>query len=185
MTSSFKPSPSRVSLVAALARNGVIGRRNALPWHLPEDLKRFKALTLGHPVVMGRKTFDSILASLGKPLPGRTNVVVSRSGTPSLLGVESRWENVHVAASLEEALRIAGGTGEIFIIGGAQLYALALPRADRLYLTEVLADVEGDVFFPAVARSAWREISREHGTGENGLAYDFAVYDRSPESQVR
>ena len=166
----------RLSLIAALAKNRVIGRGNTLPWHLPADLKRFKSLTLGHPVIMGRKTFESIVALLGKPLPGRDNIVISRSaGHPRA----AQWTGAQVrfAASLDEALR--GITAEeVFVIGGAEIYALALPVADRLHLTEILADVEGDAYFPKFARGEWHEMSRESGEAAGALPFDFVVYDR-------
>jgi dihydrofolate reductase len=158
-----------VSLVAAVAANGVIGSGNALPWHLPEDLRRFKAITLGHPVIMGRKTYESI----GRPLPGRRNIVVSRNAAFVATGCET-------AASLEAAIAAcAGSAEEIFVIGGAQLYAEALPRARRLYLTEIRREFPGDARFPEFDRKDWCETAREtHRSGE-GLEYDFAVYERA------
>ena len=170
------PSP-RVSLVAALAANRVIGRGNSLPWHIPEDLKRFKALTLGHPVIMGRKTFDSILAILGKPLPGRLNIVLTRSAHQSDY---NRFPEVRLAAALDQAIASAAGTDEVFVIGGAEIYALALPQANRLYLTEILGDVEGDTYFPERNSGEWRETNRQPGGTEmhTGARYEFAVYDR-------
>jgi dihydrofolate reductase len=160
-----------VSLLVAVARNGVIGRDNALPWHLPEDLKRFKALTLGHPVVMGRKTYESIVARTGGPLQGRENVVVTRQAGYAAPGCR-------VVHSLQAALSAVAGAQEIFVIGGADIFALALPLATRLDMTEVHADVEGDVVFPDYDRSAWRELSREPGAGAGDLRYDFVVYER-------
>ena len=135
-----------ITLIAALAANGVIGDRNALLWHISEDLKHFKELTSGHPVIMGRKTYES----LGRPLPNRLNIVVSRSCT--------QIDGCTVAGSLEEALRAAAATDseECFIIGGAQIYAQAMPLADRLCLTIVERDYEGDTSFPAWDRTAWR-----------------------------
>lgn len=163
-----QPRRPRVSLIAAVAANGVIGDNNALPWRLPEDLRRFKALTLGHPVIMGRKTFESI----GRPLPGRRNIVISRNREYAAAGCE-------VAASLEAALEACrNGSDEVFIIGGAQIYAEALPLAQRLYLTEISRDFEGDARFPAFDRNRWRETSRERQRTPEGLAFDFAVYDR-------
>jgi dihydrofolate reductase len=160
---------SRISLIAAVARNGVIGAGNALPWRLPEDLRRFKALTLGHPVIMGRKTYESI----GRPLPGRRNIVVTRNAGFSADGCET-------AASIEAAIdACAGTTDEIFIIGGAQIYAAALPRAERLHLTEVRADFAGDAHFPAFDRGHWRETWRERHRTEAGLEFDFATYERT------
>ena len=141
------------------------------------DLKRFKRLTLGHSVVMGRKTFDSILAMLKKPLPGRTSIVVSRN--PASVHIAPGWTGVLAVASLEEALRQAPGDGEIAVIGGAQIYALALPLATRMYLTEVEAEVAGDAYFPDWDRSAWQETARETGPqGADGLAFDFVTYER-------
>lgn len=160
----------RLSLIAAVAANGVIGSDNALPWRLPEDLKRFKALTLGHPVIMGRRTHESI----GRPLPGRRNIVISRNKEYAASGCE-------VAASLGAALdacRIGNEGDEVFIIGGAQIYAEALPLARRLYLTEIRADYPGDARFPAFERGTWRETTREHHRAESGIEFDFAVYER-------
>ena len=159
----------RISLIAALARNGVIGIENRLPWRLPEDLAHFKALTLGHPVIMGRKTFES----LGRPLPGRTNVVITRNP-------DYRPDGCLIAASIASALALCGDADEAFFIGGAELYAQALPLAERLYLTEVAVDAEGDARFPDFDRDAFREISRESRRGEKGdaLAFDFVVYER-------
>jgi dihydrofolate reductase len=140
----------RVSLIAAVAANGVIGRDGGLPWRLPEDLKRFRALTLGHHIVMGRKTYESI----GRLLPGRTTVIVTRQRDYAVPGAI-------VARSIEDALAQCAGDDEVFVIGGAQIYQAALPIADRLYLTEVMAEVEGDTRFPAFDRQRWRERSRE------------------------
>jgi dihydrofolate reductase len=159
----------RITIIAALARNRVIGKDDRMPWHISEDLKRFKALTLGHPVVMGRKTFQSI----GKPLPGRDNIVVTRSHALAAPGCR-------VVHTLAEALAAAQGAAEVFVIGGAEIYALALPLADRLLLTEVDAAVDGDAYFPDFDRGAWREISREPGSapGPDGLRYDFVTCER-------
>jgi len=156
-----------VSLVAALARNRVIGTGNRLPWHLPEDLKRFKRLTMGAPVIMGRKTHQSILEQAGRPLPGRRNIVVTRQA-------DARWDGCEVARSLDDAIALAGEAPEVFVIGGAELYRLALPRADRLYLTLIDADYEGDTFFPAFDPADWRETAREPGAG-----FAFVTYERS------
>lgn len=159
----------RLSLIAAVAANGVIGSGNALPWRLPEDLKRFKALTLGHPVIMGRKTYESI----GRPLPGRRNIVISRDAAFSAEGCET-------AGSLDAAIAsCAGTTDEVFVIGGAQLYAEALQVAQRMYLTEILREYPGDAHFPAFQRAAWRETAREHLSSADGTEFDFAVYDRT------
>ena len=152
-----------VSLVAALARNRVIGAGNRLPWHLPEDLKRFKRLTMGSPVIMGRRTHESI----GRPLPGRRNIVVTRQAG-------ARWDGCEVARSLDAAIALAGNAPEVFVIGGAELYRLALPRADRLHLTLIDADHRGDAFFPAFDPADWRETAREPGAG-----FAFVTYERA------
>lgn len=153
----------RVSAIVAVAENGCIGKDNDLPWHIPEDLKRFKAVTMGKPIIMGRKTFESIVARLGKPLPGRSSIVVSRGGFAA--------EGATVCPDIESAITKAGelaqaqGLDEIFIGGGAQIYALALPQTDRIYLTKVHQAVEGDAFFPALNPQDWRETSREDFDG--------------------
>jgi dihydrofolate reductase len=157
-----------ISLVAALARGRVIGIENRLPWHLPEDLQRFKRLTMGAPVVMGRKTHESI----GRALPGRRNIVVTRQP-------RAAWNGCSVAHSLDEALALGSDAPEVFVIGGAELYAQALPRADRLYLTLVDADCSGDAFFPEFDPAAWRETAREPGVSASGLGYTFVTYVRA------
>lgn len=164
---------ARVTLVAALARNRVIGQRNALPWRLAEDLRRFKALTLSHPVIMGRRTHESILGVIGRPLPGRVNIVVTRSPDYAAPGCI-------VAASLAAAIAAAGPAVEIFVIGGAEIYRAALAGAHRLHLTEIDADFDGDAWFPDLPPGAWREASRESrppGT-EFAHGYAFVVYER-------
>ncbi len=165
----------RISLVAAMAEDGIIGRDGGLPWHLPDDLKRFRALTTGHHVVMGRRTHQSI----GRALPGRTNLVLSRD--PSY-----RAPGCQVVRSLEEALEVASAAGEdeAFVIGGAAVYADALARADRIYLTRVGARVDGDVRFPALDAGAWVESSREEHVADTRHAYPFvlSVLDRAPPS---
>ncbi len=145
----------KISLIVAVAENGVIGRNGALPWHVPSDLKTFRRLTIGKPVVMGRKTYDSI----GKPLPGRDNIVVTRDAGFSAGGTER-------AASVDDALDIARrkaterGVDEIMVIGGAEIFALTLPLADRIYLTRIHARPDGDVTFPEPDPGIWREVSR-------------------------
>lgn len=164
-----------LSLIAALAENRVIGRDNKLPWYLPNDLKYFKAVTYGKPVLMGRKTWES----LGRPLPGRTNIVITRQRDYAAVGAK-------VVASLDEALRLAeqvaliDGVDECVVIGGAEIYAQALPRCDRLYLTEVHACVAGDAYFPEFVRAEWREEKRERfsAEGPNPYDYSFVVYGR-------
>jgi dihydrofolate reductase len=161
---------SRIAIIAAVARNGVIGHRNRMPWHLPEDFKRFRRLTLGHAVIMGRRTFESI----GKPLAGRNNIVVTRSPDWTRSGC-------HAAHSFEAALAAIPEPQDAFVIGGAEIYALALPIACRLYLTEIERDFEGDAFFPEFDRSRWRETSRESRVldGVGGFSYHFVAYDPS------
>jgi dihydrofolate reductase len=163
-----------VSIVVAVAANGVIGRGNRLPWHLPEDLAHFKRLTLGHPVVMGRRTFESIIAALGKPLPGRTSIVVTRAPGRSLPGAVT-------VGSLDAAIAAAGDAAEVFVIGGAEIYRLALARADRVYLTRIEAAFDGDVTFPALDPAEWREVSRESHppAGERTFGFTFVRLDRA------
>lgn len=156
----------RVHLIAALARDDVIGANGKMPWHLPEDLKRFKALTMGHPVVMGRKTWDSI----GRPLPGRANIVVSRSAT-SLPGAT-------IARSLDEALALCAGASDAFVIGGGEIYREALPRASVLDLTLIDASFPGDTTFPLIDHVRWDVVAREEHVGANGLRYAFVTYER-------
>jgi len=159
-----------IALVAAIARGGVIGRDNTIPWRLPEDVAYFKALTTGHPVVMGRRTWCS-LPDRFRPLPDRRNVVVTRN--PAWHG-----EGAERAASLGEALQLLGGEARVFVIGGAELYAAALPVADQLLLTEIDADVEGDTFFPPFDRAAFDEVSRERHVSADGTPFSFVVYAR-------
>lgn len=162
-----------VSLVVAVAENGVIGRDGGLPWHLPDDLRYFKRVTLGKPVVMGRKTFESI----GRPLPGRPNVVLTR---------DTAWsaDGVSVTHSFDQALAVAaaqaGEDGEVMVIGGADLFAMALPRASRLYLTEVRLQPDGDVYFPPFDHEEWREVERRPGQpdAEGRHTHDFVVLYR-------
>lgn len=166
----------RLSVIVAAAENGVIGRDNALPWHLPEDLAYFRRVTMGKPLIMGRRTFESI----GRPLPGRTNIVISRN--PRFTA-----EGIRVVASLDDALQLArdialaDGVDELLVIGGAEIYAQAIPRADRLYLTMVHAVVEGDAFLPPIDWREWREAGRERhrGSGDNPHDYSFLVYERT------
>jgi dihydrofolate reductase len=162
----------RLSLIAAVARNGIIGRDNRMPWRLPSDLKRFKALTVGHPVVMGRKTFQSI----GKPLPGRDNIVVSRHA----FAADGATVAPTLAAAMARADSAAGAGGEVFIIGGAEIYRQAMAMADRLYITEVALDPEGDAAFPAIDPAVWRVTAREKVKQPEGdtAASSLVVYDR-------
>jgi len=159
----------RVSLIVAMAKNRVIGVNNTLPWHLPADLKHFKALTMGHHIVMGRKTYESI----GMPLPGRTSVVVTRNANYSVPGVV-------VVNSLAAAITACGNDKEIFVIGGAELYRQAIALADRIYLTEIDADIPGDAHFTELDGKLWQETGRvSHAPDEKNLhPYHFVVYDR-------
>ena len=154
----------RSSLVVAMARNRVIGRENQLPWRLPADLAFFKRITMGHPVIMGRRTHESI----GKPLPGRRNIVVTANR-----GYEA--PGCIVVHSLNEAFRAAGNAEEVAIIGGSSIFEAGLPLADRIYLTEVDAEVEGDVVFPRFDRSAWRETELERHAPDARHAYPFRI----------
>ena len=161
-----------VNIIVAVADNGAIGKDNSLLWHIREDLKYFKKVTMGCPVIMGRRTFESI----GRPLPGRQNIVVSKSGTQALP------EGVLPAGSLEEAVSKAEGD-EMFVIGGGQIYRQALPLADRLYVTEVHVTVEdADTFFPEIDARQWEEESRTapQTDAESGIEYEFVVYRRKP-----
>ncbi len=169
----------KLSLVWAMAQNRVIGRNNKLPWYLPEDLKYFKRITLGKPVIMGRKTYDSI----GKPLPGRISIVVTRNPHWSAEGVKT-VDSLAAARKLCEHIEEIDGTNEAMVIGGAEIYAQAMPLADRLYLTEVHANVEGDAVFPEFDRGDWVEVSREdfEASGPNPYNYSFLVLDKRPAS---
>jgi dihydrofolate reductase len=160
----------RVSLVAAVARGGVIGRDGTIPWRVPEDMRRFRELTIGHPVVMGRVTWDS-LPDRFRPLPGRRNVVVTRNSAWRADGAER-------AASLAEALRLLDGLPHVFVIGGAQLYTAALPLADELLLTEIDMEVDGDAWFPPFGSELFEEVSREQHVSESGTAFTFVRYLR-------
>ena len=155
-----------VSLIVAVSQNGVIGSNNKLPWRLPADLKHFKELTMGHPVIMGRKTYESI----GKSLPGRTNLVVTRQG-------KFKTEGCQVVHSVEEAIRFCGNTDEIFIIGGASIYQEALPYADKIYLTRIHKDFEGNARLFDLDEKVWKVTSREPG-GEGTLAHTFFIYEK-------
>ena len=167
-------SRMRISIIAAVAENGVIGRGGQLPWHLSADLQRFKRLTMGHTIIMGRRTWESI----GRALPGRRTVVVTRQPNYRIDDV-----GVAVAASLDEALKIAeaGDDTEAFIVGGAELYREALPRADRLYLTRVRAQVEGDTYFLKFDDAEWRQVSSEHHADDtkNEYPFNFELYQRA------
>lgn len=165
--------PTTVSIVAAIGKNREIGNNNLLLWHIPDDLKRFRTLTLGHPVIMGRKTFESILATLGKPLPGRTNIIVTRDPSWS-------HEGVITAHSLEDAIGTASlqpGAEEIFIEGGANIWEQSLQHADKLYLTLIDDSKEGDAFFPPYEHLFTKKVFEEKREW-NGLTYTWADLER-------
>ena len=161
-----------LSMIAALARNNVIGIDNTLPWHLPEDLRHFREITQGKTVIMGRKTWDSLPPKF-RPLPGRRNIVVSRNAALQLAGAE-------VVDSLTAAQGRLGADEEGIVIGGAELYRQALPLADRLYLTRIDADYAGDAFFPPIDAAQWNEVSRTAATSAGGIPYAFVRMERRP-----
>lgn len=174
-------STINVAIIVATAAKGVIGRNNQLPWHLPQDLKYFKATTLGKPVIMGRKTFESI----GRPLPGRPNLVVTRRD-------DWRAEGVEVESSLERAITRAGElvnvqgdiAPEVMIIGGAEIYRAAMELADRIYLTEIDLEVDGDARFPALMSEVWQLVSCIEGDSDAPLAHRFKIYERKPKQSI-
>ncbi|GEQ98614.1 dihydrofolate reductase [Iodidimonas gelatinilytica] len=159
---------ARLSLIVAAAENGVIGMKGEMPWHLPADLRYFRKITLGHTVLMGRKTYESI----GKPLPKRRNIVITR---------QENWhaEGVEVASSVDEAIRMAGSDEEIMVIGGGEIYRQSLPSADRVYLTRVHLEVAGDTYFPELSKDQWREVScMDHPAEGDAPAYSLRMLDR-------
>lgn len=160
-----------IAAIAAMSKNRVIGRDNALPWHIPEDFKYFKRTTLGKPVIMGRKTYES----LGKPLPGRVNIVISRN-PDTVHGDVFAVDTLDKAIARATAIATAESVEEIFIIGGGQIYKEALPQTDRLYLTIINETFEGDAHFPAFDMADWTETSTQHFTVP--VAYDIKVFDR-------
>ena len=159
----------RVTLIVAVADSGVIGRDNSLPWHLPADLQRFKRITMGKPILMGRKTFESI----GKPLPGRENIVVTRD-------TNYRRDGIRVVHDADSALRAAGVAPEVMVIGGAELFRAFLPLAGRIHLTRVHGNIAGDVMWPALDERAWRVVEREvHAADErHAYAMTFEVWEK-------
>ena len=167
MTTGF--AMSEIFIIVAMAQNRTIGINNAMPWRIPEDLRHFKTLTMGHHMIMGRKTFDSI----GKPLPGRTTVVVTRDR-------ELKIDGCIMAHSLPDAIAACAGDEQIFVVGGAELYQQAMPLVDMLYITEIQQAVEGDAHFPEFNRDAWQEESREIRQQEapQPLEYHFVIYRR-------
>jgi dihydrofolate reductase len=166
----------RISLIAALGNNRVIGKDNAMPWHLPADLRYFKRITLGKPIIMGRKTFDSI----GRPLPGRTSIIVTRDP-------DYHADGCVTVSSVDAALQAAKGAEEVMVIGGAELFNQILGRANRLYLTEIHADFAGDAHFPALDKAEWREVERQDHPADtyNPYPYSFVVLDKAkPDHQA-
>jgi len=164
-----------ISMIAALARNGTIGKANDLPWHLPDDMKYFMNTTKGHHVIMGRKNYESLPEKF-RPLPNRTSIVVTRQR-------DYKAHGCTVVHQLEDGIKMAekNGEGELFIIGGSEIYKLAMPFADKLYLTEIEADVEGDTFFPFYKKESWQEIFRQHHNVDDRhqFAFDFVIYKKN------
>jgi dihydrofolate reductase len=160
----------RISLIAAATEAGVIGVNGGLPWHLPADLKRFKHITLGHHLIMGRRTFDSI----GKPLPGRTSLVLTRSAPAAQSASDEAVRRVDSLAQALDVARAAGET-EAFVIGGGEIFALALPLAERIYLTRVDAEIEGDTTIPSLDPGLWQEVAREEHPADERHAFAFAM----------
>jgi dihydrofolate reductase len=156
---------TQLSMIVAVAHDGVIGVNNTLPWHLPEDLKRFRALTMGHHIIMGRKTYES----LGRLLPNRTTVIVTRNKNYQV-------EGALIANSLDAAIKMCDADSEPFLIGGAELYKEGIELANKLYITEVHADFKGDAFFEQIDLARWHEVGREKHIAENGLQYSYVSY---------
>ncbi len=164
-----------ISIIVAAAENNAIGKDNKLLWHLPADLKRFKSLTMGHPIIMGRKTFESI----GRPLPGRTNIIITRNK-------DLRTEGVLLAGTMQEALAVSGNAPEIFITGGAEIYSQALPLADKIYLTRVHGTFEGDTFFPAISEKEWHKTEEKSYPADekNAFPYTYITYIKPARSKI-
>lgn len=165
--SKYNDAMAKLSLIVAVAQNRVIGLNNTLPWHLPEDLKRFRALTTGHHIIMGRKTYES----LNRLLPDRTTVIVTRNQAYEVPGAL-------IANSLEQAIALAVNDNEAFLIGGAELYQVGLQLADRLYITEIEAEFTGDAFLPEFELQDWQEVSREESISAKGLPFRYVTYER-------
>jgi dihydrofolate reductase len=163
----------KIALIVATSQNNVIGLDNQLPWHLPEDLKYFKAVTMGKPILMGRKTYDSI----GRPLPGRDNIVLTRDTNWTADGVEVVNDLDAAIAASEKACK-AAGADELMIIGGEQIYRKFLPLANKLYLTKVEAEVEGDAYFPAIDSNQWRQVAEKIPEKVGNYSYRFVVLER-------
>lgn len=171
----------RIALVVAVARNGIIGANDTLPWHLPSELKRFKQITIGHPCIMGRKTFEGILARLKRPLPGRDSIVMTRQqGRIAVPGVFTAHD-MRDALALGRKLARERGVYEVMVIGGGEIYRQALPHAERIYLTRVDMDAEGDTTFPELDSSQWRETARDASVKQPGEAYAYTtlILDRN------
>ena len=167
-----------LSLIVAAANHGVIGENNQLLWKLPDDMRWFKEKTMGHVVIMGRKTYDSIPAAQ-RPLPGRMNVVISRTMDKTNNDVKGAWVSDDLSHAIKMAMKMGPGK-EVFVIGGGQIYKQALPLADRVYLTQVHGTFEGDTFFPKLSPQEWRETSRESHPADSrhGYTFDFVIYER-------
>jgi dihydrofolate reductase len=170
-----KAARPRISIIVAHSANRVIGASGKMPWHLPDDLKHFKALTMGHSIVMGRKTWES----LGRLLPGRRHVVVSRNPGYAVSGAT-------VVSLLDDALLACAGESEIFVIGGGDIYKQVLPKSDRLYITEIDSEYEGDTYFPGLDASCWEESERIPNIDQrSGQRFSFVTLDRIPEHRMR
>lgn len=163
----------KIALIVAAARNHVIGRDNKLPWHLPQDLKHFKSVTLGKPIIMGRKTYESI----GKPLPGRTNIVITRQQDWCADGVQV-VHDLASAIALAKAIAIEDGVTEVIIIGGAEIYRGGIELAQRIYLTRIDVDVDGDAFFPRLAQEEWQLISVTPSDSDTTVPHEFQILER-------
>jgi len=159
---------SKLSIIVAMSSNRVIGVNNTLPWHLSEDLKHFKSLTTGHTIIMGRKTYESI----GRPLPNRRNIVISRN-------MEASYEDVEVVHSIEDAFSISRNDNEVFVIGGSNIYEQALSLVDQLYITEIKKSFSGDAYFPEINKQIWVESSREDHITNDGLEFSFVNYQKN------
>lgn len=163
-----RPTAPAIYLVAAVAANGIIGAHGKLPWRLPGELQHFKKLTMGHPIIMGRRTWES----LGQPLPGRENIVVTNTAGYEAAGAA-------IARSLDAAIALCLGEPVAFVIGGTRLFAEALPIARGMVLTEIQRDYEGDTWFPGYDRSQWRETQREAHAAPDGTRFDYVLYERA------
>ena len=170
----------RLSIIVAISENGAIGYQGALPWRLSADLRRFKRITMGHHLLMGRKTFESI----GRPLPGRTSLVIKRQTDYAALQSESENTVARAVIGFQQAIESVVGDTEAFVIGGAQIYQLALPSADRIYLTRVRTVVTGDVFFPTVRWEHWKTVHEEQldANDRNEFAHSFQILDRAADT---